>query len=310
MKSDNDALTVNCLLQNKVFDSAAVPLAHKPKSYQLDLDEIHVIDDEDPLAAGELRFWAEMQRRDVPGDDFVTIDERNTHTRSISSDSTVGAAMNAMNGSANPLAQIKLASWGRDYDSPGFPWYDNHDSLSTSDAQVGIGFDDAADGPLETQGGNYDLRGKLRTTSRPIKPVIQIFLKNDDDANFAVLNDDNTELELTGPRPVELEFRIQASWLAELTLRRYTAIDGSIPAFHTPEDKQLDLDLIHPRPLDLMEEMDLDDNVRIERNGESDHFTYYLTLNIDVVDNMQLSLVAQNVAGAVESDPVLIKVNS
>lgn len=305
LKSLNDVLIGKVELQNKVHDPGSVPISHKPKGYQLNFNKIKVHDDEDPLGEGEIRFWAQLDRKSPPDDGFVELEARNTEVREIDSGDVVSASMGPITKSFSPLNTLKVRSQGKDYDSPGFPWYDNHDKLSTSSAEKDIPFDDGADGDFQTNGGNYDLRMDLQTSTLPIAPVLQILHQDS--------NDNATTVTLDSAKTITFTLRIQSSILTTLTLRLIQADDNG--GYFQGEKTTVPLPA--PRPLNHYDiafddglSLTYDDGDPNTPEGDPEDFTYYFEMELEVKVNHRLELLATNSLGDTLSTPVHIRIEA
>lgn len=295
MANGEESLEVECELQNKLFNSSMVPMSHIPKTLNVKFNNIKVHDDEDPLGEGELRFWASLHRQSPPDDRWLELDSRSTHTRGISSGRRVSAAMGPITKTFKPLDELKIKSHGRDYDSPGFPWYDNHDSLRTSTEQKKVEFNDDADGRIQTRGGNYDLSLNVKTISLPVKPDIQIFHRR--------ANRDNTKITLERRGEVDFKLRVRASWLNSLKIRIYRKRGDSYP--HHPSQV---LDIPAPKPLNHYDRP-LEHPYSLRFNNQpAEDFVYYADMSLDISNDVEIRLLAENAAGAIQSSPVNIEI--
>lgn len=287
--SDDDRLRVNVELRNQLHDPAAVPLEHRPKKLAVSFDQVEVLDDKDPFAAGELEYWVDVERKQPGEDGFVRVgSRRRSRVMELSTGDTTDPDLADVEASFKPEDDLRVVADGREIDNP--RWFDPHDPLDRARSTRTVTFDDQQDGPMQLDSPDFVMDTDVRTVSRPIAPQLQIWNGAGWGGSWETDEEDPT-----------VTLRVYGSWANVLELRTFEGARGD------REERPDSVDAL-PVPKPTGQYGSLPATVSLtppdDPNADPEDFVYYVTLSPSLSADQALSyqIVAKNAAGYAASE--------
>ncbi|HSH46126.1 MAG TPA: hypothetical protein VK966_09735 [Longimicrobiales bacterium] len=292
--SDDQRLKVNLELRNQLHDPAEVPLEHRPKKLAFSFDQVRVLDDKDPFAAGELEYWVDVERKQPGEEGFVRVgDRRRSRVMELSTGDTTDPELADVRADFKPEDELRVVADGREIDNP--KWFDPHDHLDHARETRLVSFDDGQDGPMQLDSPDFRMDAEVITVSRPVAPLLHVWTGADWRTTWQT-ND-------TAP---DVRLKVYGSWADVLELRIF---DGS--GSDRPETPSSVVSLPGPRPANqygatLPPEVSLSDPA--DPNAAPEDFVYYVTLNPSMAsgEGRSYQLVAKNAAGYATSEAFVV----